>query len=169
MEARMQQQLNATAEAIVRRQEARQAQREQHVVLEAEGRFKALFDLQQAELQAVRRAQLASHREDFDNVKRAQLQDTKTLEDIGRREGWHRPEQAAERAVVAERNMQVARQRQASHELYLRNEQELAESAQQRNLAQELWYGWIPHNAGFGFLDLALSIRHSNWFWDYIS
>ena len=67
MEARMQQQLNATAEAIVRRQEARQAQREQHVVLEAEGRFKALFDLQQAELQAVR-AQLASHREDFDNL-----------------------------------------------------------------------------------------------------
>ena len=63
----MQQQLNATAEAIVRRQEARQAQREQHVVLEAEGRFKALFDLQQAELQAVR-AQLASHREDFDNL-----------------------------------------------------------------------------------------------------
>jgi hypothetical protein len=33
-----------------------------------------------------------------------------------------------------------------------------------------LWsYGWIPHNAGFGFLDLAPSILHSNWFWDYIS
>jgi hypothetical protein len=30
-------------------------------------------------------------------------------------------------------------------------------------------YGWIPHNAGFGFLDLAPSILHSNWFWDYIS
>jgi hypothetical protein len=25
-------------------------------------------------------------------------------------------------------------------------------------------YGWIPHNAGFGFLDLAPSILHSNWF-----
>jgi hypothetical protein len=31
------------------------------------------------------------------------------------------------------------------------------------------WYGWIPHNASFGFLDLAPSILHSNWFWDYIS
>jgi hypothetical protein len=30
-------------------------------------------------------------------------------------------------------------------------------------------HGWIPHNAGFGFLDLAPSILHSNWFWDYIS
>jgi hypothetical protein len=30
-------------------------------------------------------------------------------------------------------------------------------------------YGWMPHNAGFGFLDLAPSILHSNWFWDYIS
>jgi hypothetical protein len=30
-------------------------------------------------------------------------------------------------------------------------------------------YGWIPHNAGFGFLDPAPSILHSNWFWDYIS
>jgi hypothetical protein len=30
-------------------------------------------------------------------------------------------------------------------------------------------YGWIPHNAGFGFLDLAPSILHSDWFWDYIS
>jgi hypothetical protein len=30
-------------------------------------------------------------------------------------------------------------------------------------------YGWIPHNAGFGFLDLAPSKLHSNWFWDYIS
>jgi hypothetical protein len=30
-------------------------------------------------------------------------------------------------------------------------------------------YGWIPHNASFGFLDLAPSILHSNWFWDYIS
>jgi hypothetical protein len=30
-------------------------------------------------------------------------------------------------------------------------------------------YGWIPHNAGFGVLDLAPSILHSNWFWDYIS
>jgi hypothetical protein len=30
-------------------------------------------------------------------------------------------------------------------------------------------YGWIPHNAGFGFLDLAPSILPSNWFWDYIS
>jgi hypothetical protein len=30
-------------------------------------------------------------------------------------------------------------------------------------------YGWIPHNAGFGFLDLAPSILHSNWFRDYIS
>jgi hypothetical protein len=27
-----------------------------------------------------------------------------------------------------------------------------------------LTYGWIPHNAGFGFLDLAPSILHSNWF-----
>ena len=31
------------------------------------------------------------------------------------------------------------------------------------------WYGRIPHNASFGFLDLAPSILHSNWFWDYIS
>jgi hypothetical protein len=30
-------------------------------------------------------------------------------------------------------------------------------------------YGWIPNNAGFGFLDLAPSILHSNWFLDYIS
>ena len=30
-------------------------------------------------------------------------------------------------------------------------------------------YGWIPHNAGFGFLDPAPSILHFNWFWDYIS
>jgi hypothetical protein len=30
-------------------------------------------------------------------------------------------------------------------------------------------YGWMPHNAIFGFLDLAPSILHSNWFWDYIS
>jgi hypothetical protein len=30
-------------------------------------------------------------------------------------------------------------------------------------------YGWMPHNASFGFLDLAPSILHSNWFWDYIS
>jgi hypothetical protein len=30
-------------------------------------------------------------------------------------------------------------------------------------------YGWIPHNASFGFLDLAPSILHSNRFWDYIS
>jgi hypothetical protein len=30
-------------------------------------------------------------------------------------------------------------------------------------------YGWIPHNASFGFLDLAPSILHSDWFWDYIS
>jgi hypothetical protein len=30
-------------------------------------------------------------------------------------------------------------------------------------------YGWIPHNAGFGFLDLAPSILHSNWCWDCIS
>jgi hypothetical protein len=28
---------------------------------------------------------------------------------------------------------------------------------------------WIPHNAGFGFLDLAPSILRSNWLWDYIS
>jgi hypothetical protein len=33
----------------------------------------------------------------------------------------------------------------------------------------EITYRWIPHNASFGFLDLAPSIRHSNWFWDYIS
>jgi hypothetical protein len=97
MEAQMQQQLKATAEAIVRRQEARQAQREQHMVLEAEGRMKALFDLQQAELQAVR-AQLASHRQEFEDVKRAQLQDTRTLGDFGRREGWHIPEQVFERS-----------------------------------------------------------------------
>ena len=25
-------------------------------------------------------------------------------------------------------------------------------------------YGWMPHNASFGFLDLAPSILHSNWF-----
>jgi hypothetical protein len=25
-------------------------------------------------------------------------------------------------------------------------------------------YGWMPHNAGFGFLDLTPSILHSNWF-----
>jgi hypothetical protein len=36
-------------------------------------------------------------------------------------------------------------------------------------LAQKMRYGWMPHNAGFGFLDLAPSILHSNWFWDYIS
>ena len=30
-------------------------------------------------------------------------------------------------------------------------------------------YSWIPHNAGFGFLDLAPSILHFNWFCDYIS
>jgi hypothetical protein len=35
--------------------------------------------------------------------------------------------------------------------------------------SHEIVYGWIPHNAGFGFLDLAPSILHSNWFWDYIS
>jgi hypothetical protein len=34
---------------------------------------------------------------------------------------------------------------------------------------RQLGYGWIPHNAGFGFLDLAPSILHSDWFWDYIS
>jgi hypothetical protein len=33
---------------------------------------------------------------------------------------------------------------------------------------KETRYGWMPHNASFGFLDLAPSIRHSNWFWDYI-
>jgi hypothetical protein len=36
-------------------------------------------------------------------------------------------------------------------------------------LSPAFFYGWIPHNAGFGFLDLAPSILHSNWFWDYIS
>ena len=34
---------------------------------------------------------------------------------------------------------------------------------------KDLLYGWMPHNASFGFLDLAPSILHSNWFWDYIS
>jgi hypothetical protein len=33
----------------------------------------------------------------------------------------------------------------------------------------KLLYGWMPHNASFDFLDLAPSILHSNWFWDYIS
>jgi hypothetical protein len=110
MEARMQQQLKASTEALVRQQEARQAQREQPVVLAAEGRMKARFDLQQAELQAVR-APLASHRQEFEDVTRAQLQDTRTLEDFGRREGWHSPEQvfeskpelAAERALASTR------------------------------------------------------------------
>jgi hypothetical protein len=27
-----------------------------------------------------------------------------------------------------------------------------------------LGYGWMPHNASFGFLDLTPSILHSNWF-----
>jgi hypothetical protein len=30
-------------------------------------------------------------------------------------------------------------------------------------------HSWIAHNASFGFLGLAPSILHSNWFWDYIS
>jgi hypothetical protein len=34
---------------------------------------------------------------------------------------------------------------------------------------KDLLYGWMPHNASFGFLDLDPSILHSNWFWDYIS
>jgi hypothetical protein len=37
------------------------------------------------------------------------------------------------------------------------------------NVFAKVAYGWIPHNASFGFLDLAPSILHSNWFWDYIS
>jgi hypothetical protein len=41
MEARMQQQLKARTEAIVRQQQARQAQREEYAVLAAEGRIKA--------------------------------------------------------------------------------------------------------------------------------
>jgi hypothetical protein len=36
-------------------------------------------------------------------------------------------------------------------------------------MAVQAIYGWIPHNAGFGFLDLTPSILHYNWFWDYIS
>jgi hypothetical protein len=90
MEARMQQQLKATTEAFVRQQQARQAQREQYGVLAAEGRMQARFDLQQAELKAVR-SQLASHRQEFEDVKQQQLQDTRVLEDIGRREGWYIP------------------------------------------------------------------------------
>jgi hypothetical protein len=31
------------------------------------------------------------------------------------------------------------------------------------------WIGISHNNAGFGFLDLAPSILHSNWFGDYIS
>jgi hypothetical protein len=38
-----------------------------------------------------------------------------------------------------------------------------------RALEEDGDYGWIPHNASFGFLDLTPSIVHSNWFWDYIS
>ena len=45
---------------------------------------------------------------------------------------------------------------------------QLPEATQSRAGAQLLstktQYGWIPHNAGFGFLDLAPSILHSNWF-----
>jgi hypothetical protein len=29
-------------------------------------------------------------------------------------------------------------------------------------IGRQAGYGWIPHNAGFGFLDLAPSILHSN-------
>jgi hypothetical protein len=30
-------------------------------------------------------------------------------------------------------------------------------------------YGWMPHNAGFGFLDLTPLILFLRQFWDYIS
>jgi hypothetical protein len=72
MEARMQQQMKATAVAIAHQQHAAQAQLEQDMLLAAEGRMQARFDHQQATIAALSKS-LATAENEYEHIRAARV------------------------------------------------------------------------------------------------